>query len=449
MKTPPAVTSGPVRRTLLMLALPVLAEQILNTFVGLFDTWLAGRISVVATSSVGLAAYVGWLASMIVMLIATGTTALVARHTGRGEHAESNRYANQSMTLAAILGVMLLIGLRALAPAVAHLSNMSGEAYVITTTYLRIDAVGHMLMSLTIVGCAALRGVGDMRTPMLLFGMINAINVAASCVLVYGFGLGVHGIVGGTVTARCLGGLLTVAVLIRGRAGLTLRWNELRIKWDQAWRLLRIGLPAAADGAIMWAGHFAFLTIVARVAEGTLGQASLAAHIIAVRVEALTYLPAVAWGTATATIVGQSIGAGKPARAKQTGHEAVLQCSILAIAIAVLFYFGAGWIYEQMSLDPQVQSIGVGPFKILAILQPSMAVSIVYIWGLRGAGDTRSPLFITTIGIVIRLTAGYYFGIVCDGGLLGAWIGMFGDMLWRAGAATVRYAGGTWLQTKV
>ena len=61
----PAVTTGPLRRTLLTLALPVLGEQILNTFVGLFDTWLAGQISLTATSAVGLGAYVGWLASMI------------------------------------------------------------------------------------------------------------------------------------------------------------------------------------------------------------------------------------------------------------------------------------------------------------------------------------------------------------------------------------------------
>ena len=148
-------------------------------------------------------------------------------------------------------------------------------------------------------------------------------------------------------------------------------------------------------------------------------------------------------------MVGQSLGASKPDRAKRTGHEGVLQCGVLAIAIALFFFFGASWLYAQMSTDPEVRAVGVGPFRIVALLQPAMAISIVYIWALRGAGDTRSPLLITLGGIVIRLGGGYYFGIVLEGGLLGAWIGMFGDMLWRAVASAIRYARGNWLRTEV
>ena len=353
------------------------------------------------------------------------------------------------MTLAIILGGLVFLGLWSLAPFVAEMTNMTGEAYRLTVFYLRIDAYGHGLMCVTIVGCAALRGVGDMRGPMLIFAVINAINIVVSCTLVFGFDLGVHGIVGGTVTARALGSLITAGVLLRGRSGLKLRRAEMRIAWDRTWRLLRIGIPAAADGTLMWAGHFTFLAVVSRVAEGQLGQACLAAHIIAVRLEALTYLPAVAWGTAAATMVGQSLGAGRPDRAKRTGHEAVLQCGTVAIAMGILFFVGASWLYTSMTVDPDVRAVGVRPFRFLALLQPALAVSIVYIWALRGAGDTRSPLLITLVGVVIRLTAGYYFGIVLGGGLIGAWVGMYADMIWRALASTIRYARGKWLKTVV
>ena len=77
-------------------------------------------------------------------------------------------------------------------------------------------------------------------------------------------------------------------------------------------------------------------------------------------------------------------------------------------------------------------------------------ISIVYIGGLRGAGDTRFPLLITLCGtFLVRLSLGYYFGIVLNGGLLGAWMGMFGDMFWRAGASFLRFLRGKWLTTKV
>ena len=446
---PSTVVTGPLRSTLLALALPVLAEQVLNTFVGLFDTWLAGRIGPAATSAVGLAAYVSWLASMVVMLVGTGTTALVARHAGAGDRAEANRDTNQSMTLAVMLGAVLLVGFYAFAPLVARFSNMTGRSYMITVDYLRFEAIGHVFMSLTLVGCAALRGVGDMRAPMILFAVINAVNIVTSCLFVFALDLGTRGIVLGTVTARLVGALGILLVLLRGRSGLVLRRRELRLSRKRIRRILHIGLPAAADGAVMWAGHFALVAVIARVATGILGQACFAAHIIAVRVEALTYLPATAWAAATATMIGQSIGAGRPDRAKKAGHEAVLQCGLLSLGITLFFYVKAPWIYENMSLDPLVRAAGTEPFRILALLQTCMVVSIVYIGGLRGAGDTRFPLVITVIGVLIRLSAGYYFGIVCAWGLLGAWIGMFGDMIIRAVLSAGRFLGGRWLAIDV
>lgn len=443
------LTHGPLGRTLLLLALPVLAEQILNTFVGLFDTWLAGRISPAATSAVGLAAYVSWLGSMIVMLVGTGTTALVSRHEGAGDHQEANRLTNQSITLAVILGFVLFVFLYSAAPWLAAYSRMTGKSFDIAVTYLRVDSIGHIFMAVILVGSAALRGVGDMRTPLFVFAIINTVNVVASYTLVYVFGMGVNGIVVGTITARAVGVVILLALLIRGRSGLKLKRHELGIIWSRTRRILRIGIPAAADGAIMWTGHFIFLAVIARVADGPLGQACFAAHIIAVRVEALTYLPAVAWGAATATMIGQSLGAHDTDRAKRAGHHAVFQCGLLSIGVAAAFYLGAAWIYEQMTVDPLVRTAGILPFRILAVFQPILVMSIVYIHGLRGAGDTRVPLLITIGGVLIRVPVGYFFGIVMGWGLLGAWMGMFGSMIWRAAASAIRFSSGKWLTTRV
>ncbi len=100
-------------------------------------------------------------------------------------------------------------------------------------------------------------------------------------------------------------------------------------------------------------------------------------------------------------------------RAMRVGHEGVLQCELLAVAIATCFYLGARFIFEQMSTDAMVQAAGVRPFRILAMLQPFLVMSIVYVGALRGAGDTRFLLLITVVGaIFIRVPVGYYFGIV-------------------------------------
>lgn len=449
-----AITSGPITSTLFFLALPVLAEQILNTLVGLVDTYLAGRISATATSAVGLAAYVSWLASMLMMLVGTGATALVSRYEGRGEHEKANHFANQSLTLAWVMGVAIFVFVYEMAPWFARYCRMNGEAFFITVNYLRMDAIGYLAMSVTIVGCAALRGVGNMRTPMTIYAIINAINVVASCALVYGWGpipaVGVDGIVGGTVIARVIGGLIIVGMLIHGRRGIEVSWPDLPLIWKSSWRVLRIGIPAAADGAIMWTGHFFFLAIISRLAAAPLGESFFAAHIIAMRVEAFSYLPAVAWGAATATMIGQALGGGDARRAIRCGHAGVIQCGLLSIFMATCFYFGSQFIFEAMSRDAAVHAAGVGPFRYLSLVQPLLVASIVYIASLRGAGDTRFPLLITIVGVLlIRLPLGYYFGIVCEGGLLGAWIGMFADIAWRAVASAIRYAKGAWVRTRV
>jgi len=438
----------------LVLALPVLAEQLLNTLVGLVDTYLAGRISPTATSAVGVAAYVSWLVSMLIMLVATGTTALVSRCEGAGDHVEANRFCNQSLTLAALVGVGLGAMIYAIAPWLAASFNMTGEAYDVTVTYLRVEAIGEMPMSITLVASAAFRGIGRMRVPMFVFAVINFVNVIAAVSLVYGLGplpaLGVNGIVCGTLIARLLGTVIILSVLVLGRAGLILRRHELPITLVRARRILRIGLPAAIDGGVMWSGQFVFLLIIARLAPQPLGEAYFAAHIVAVRVEAFTYLPAVAWGAASATMIGQALGAGATRRAVQAGNEGVLQCGLLATGIAICFALGASFIYQVMSTDPIVQSVGTGPFRILAVFQPLLVVSIVYVAGLRGAGDTRFPLLITLVGaFLIRVPLGYYCGIVLQWGLLGAWMGMFGDMTWRAIGGSARFLSERWVHARV
>ena len=448
------LTTGTVRRNLLVLALPILAEQLLNTLVGLFDTFLAGRLSVDATVAIGLAVYVSWLAHLGFALVGAGTTALVSRTWGAGKHGEANELTNRSITLSVLMGVAGALVIFAIAPGLVGLQNMTGTTYAVAVRYLQLGAPGHLFTSVTLVASAALRGVGDTRTPMWILVLVNLLNVAVSVALVFGLGpfpeLGVDGIVIGTLMARTCGGLLLLGVLARGRSGLKLRVAEMGIRRDQMGRILRIGLPAAANGMILWFGQFLFLMIIARLSDGELGRAYYAAHIIAVQVEAFTYLPAVAWGTAAATMVGQALGARSPRRAKRVGHEAMLQASLFGIASSLIFFFGADWIYHAMHKSAGVQAIGARVLPVLAFFELPLVISIVYVAALRGAGDTRSPLWFTVVGMfLLRLPLAYLFGIVLEGGLLGAWIGMFADTVAEAILAATRYQGGAWVHTRV
>ncbi|MCG3132144.1 MAG: putative FMN/FAD exporter YeeO [Phycisphaerae bacterium] len=449
-----AITQGNLRRTMLALAFPVLAEQLLNSCVGMFDVFLAGRISTIATNAIGISAYTSWFATLLFSLVAVGTTALVARCVGARDFTGADRVCNQSISLAVATGVVVSCLLYFLAPHFAAWQNMTGEAGRIATDYLRYDALGYTAMSVTLATGAALRGAGDMRAPMFVYAVINVLNMIASPALVFGWGpcpqLGVNGIVAGTVIARTAGGVICFALLWRGRAGLRLHFAGMRFERDTVRRLLRIGLPAAVDGVLLWGGQFLFLKVIAHLKPGAVGDAMYASHIIAVRVESLSYLPALAWATATATMVGQALGARDSVRARRVGHEGAMQAALLIFAVAVFFYFGSDFIFRVMHKDPLVREVGAKPFRLWAFFQPCLAFSIVYIGALRGAGNTRLPMLITAVGmIVFRLPLGYLFGIRLGGGLIGAWVGMFADMTWRAVAATALYLSGRWTKTRV
>lgn len=454
------LSRGDLRRALFRLALPALGEQMLNYCVALFDTFLAGRMSHLgievglSTSAVGIAAYMDWLATLLFSLVGIGTTALVSRAAGRGSSHESQLFTNQSLTLATLLGCLVFALFYFLAPGYALLQGMTGESFRVVVHYLRTEAVGQLFFGVCLIGSAALRGMGDMRTPMVVLGIVNVINICVSSTLVFGWGpissWGIDGIVTGTIVARIAGGLLMLATLIRGKSGLRIRLDQMLLRRDVVLRILKIGIPAAIDGTLMWVGHSLFLMIIARLGTAAEGKAILAAHMIGVQAEGLTFLPAVAWGAAAATMIGQSLGAGDVVRARRAGHEAARQCGFVTVTGSMAYLFGASAIYHIMTSEPGVWAVGIPALRLLALYQLPLALLVIYMSALRGAGDTRSPMVINTCGILfIRLPLGYLFGIVLNGGLMGAWSAMLVDVAVRALLAVLRYRQGRWVETKV
>jgi MATE family multidrug resistance protein len=171
---------------------------------------------------------------------------------------------------------------------------------------------------------------------------------------------------------------------------------------------------------------------------------------VVIRLEGLTYLPASAWAAASATMIGQALGARKIRRARRVGHEGALQCGVLSLAIGGAFFVWAAPICELMNTDPRVGAASVPILKMAAMFQVFLAASIVYIGSLRGAGDTRYPLLFTMLTLLlVRLPLGYLLGIHFGHGLIGAWVAVCADMVFRALLPGARYFRGRWVTTRV
>jgi Na+-driven multidrug efflux pump len=181
------------------------------------------------------------------------------------------------------------------------------------------------------VGIACLRGAGDTLTGFIAMSVVNVVNVAVSGSLVSGWGpfpqLGWIGLAIGAASGYGVACGLILAILIRGRAGLRLRWSRMRPDRDLIRRILRIGVPAGVDMTAIVLCHLWFLTIVI-----SLGILEAAAHSLAIRIESLAYLPGTAFQVAAATMTGQSLGAGDHRRASRSVMAACMAGGALPLS---------------------------------------------------------------------------------------------------------------------
>lgn len=447
--SPPAPVSAVLvedRRRFFWLALPALIEQMLVQGVDITDTYLAGTLGPAATTAVGVAAYMGWLASLVFGLIGTGTLVLVARLWGAGKQEEAERLFCRSLCLAPPLGIATCVLLNLIAPWIVGWLGLQEASAAMAVDYLRIDAIGHIGTCVLLIAAAGLRGAGDLTTPMLVLALMNGVNVVISYSCLHGIppfpALGIRGIVTGTLTAKALGAAVMVAWLFRGRTRLRLTWQECQFDWPIFNRIFRISGPALLEGLTQFFGQFLFLRIIAQLAPQ---DESLAAHLIGIKVEAFSYLPAVALGIAAASLVGRLLGAQQTREATYIGHLATLAAVGYSVLTTLVFYVFANSIYQIMNENPAVGSAGVPAFQLMALYQIPNACLIVYGYALRGAGDTKFPFWCALLGTVaLRVPIAWLLGVHCDWGLWGAWVGMGADNLVRAGLISWRYFHGSW-----
>jgi len=444
---------GSLSRQVFILALPMLGEQLVNFCVGLVDTFLAGQVGKEATAAVGTGGYLSWFVTLGFALIGTGAAALVARCFGARDIQTAKRAANQAFVLALALGATMGGLVYLAAPLLADFLTQTTAAASMMVTYVRIDAFGLVLYSTVLVCGGVIRAAGDTRTPMIIMVIVNIINAIVSAGLVFGWvgpPMGVKGIAIGTVVARLLGGLLLTVVLLSGLRGLQLHLAWMRPDWEMIRRMLRVGGPAGAEATLMWVAQIWFIKIVAHTATGNAATVNYAAHMIAVRMTAITYLPAAAWMTAAATLVGQYLGARQPERAARSAHVAALQGGVLATGVGIAFFLLADVIYAIMSQDAAVRDVGAPAFRIGAFIHPFLCMGIIYIGALRGAGDTRCTMIFSLIGgILLRIPLAYLGGVVLGGGLIGAWVGMWADNFTKFVMGCARLLQGGWKRVRV
>ena len=436
-----------VRRRVLTLAWPAVVEQLLNMSVGLADTYIVGHLGAASLAAVGLSVQSLNLFWALFSAIGVGSTALVARRIGANEPKVANDVARQSMILALLIGLLVAATLWVGAPYFLDWLGAEPDVIKLGTDYMRAVASTVWLLSVLFIGSAILRGVGDTRTPMLVMGVINAINVVVAYGLAYGVGplprLGVLGSGIGAAIARGLGGLLILAMLVRGRGSVKIGASIPRPDLDIIRQVLRIGVPAAGEQLLLRFGQLVLTTFIT-----ALGTTAVAAHQVTISALSVAYMPGWGFALAATTLVGQELGAKRPDRASQSGYEAVRMAVLVMTVMGGLVTLFPGPLMRVFTSDPDVIDAGLPILRIAGLVMPFLGASFTLAGGLRGAGDTTSVLIILGACIwglrvvnVVWLSAWL--------GLTGIWLAIGVDFVARAVLLTYRFRSGKWKLVRV
>jgi putative MATE family efflux protein len=459
-------------RLVLHLAWPVLAQQGLVLCVTLSDSYLAGNFRpprpeqhVSYQAAQTTANYLAWFISSYTIIVSVGSTALVARFVGAGDRARAARVTHQSILLAAVLGLLgpLVVWVGGLRPLVTLL-QLQGDAVEFAVEYLTPLFALLAFQVIEAAGIACLAGAGDTRSGLWVRLFVAVINLPLAWGLCLGLAplpeLGFAGIATGTALCHVLGATAVLAMLWRGRAGLRLRVRMFRPDADLIRRLLWVSVPAGIDSLSTVAGQLWFLSLVNRLVD-----VASSAHGIALRWESLAYLSGAAFGTAAMTLVGQNLGARRPAQAAHSGWVAFGVGGGVMCLMGALFYTFARPMFSffcpNLEQTPIIDA-GVPVLQLVAFAMPALACTIVLTSALRGAGDTRVPVLFTWLGFLgVRIPLTYLlcldrldlgaFGVWSGWqlGLTGAWVAMFADLHVRGALVLWRFAGGRWRRIQV
>ncbi len=347
------LTAMPLGRAVLLIAIPMILEMIAESIFAIVDIFWVSKLGANAIAAVGLTESLLTVVYAGAMGLSIGVGAVVARRTGAKDAAGASRAAVQAVVIG--VGLSLVVGTAgAIAgPRLLAMMGASPAVQAIGAGYTRTIFAGSVSVILLFMVNAAFRGAGDAALTMRTLWLANGINIVLGPVFIFGLGpaprLGVTGAAVATTIGRGIGVLYQLHNLRAGRGRLSVPRSELRIDLETLRTILRIARSAVVQmliGMTSWVGLVRILS--------TFGSAALAGYTVAVRVVLFALLPSWGLGNAAATLVGQNLGAGNPARAEQAVWRAAFYNFVFLGALGLLLFVCGHGILSLFTSEPEV-----------------------------------------------------------------------------------------------
>jgi putative MATE family efflux protein len=429
-----------IRQQVFSLALPVVLSSLLQRAVGIVDIFLVGGLGASSIAAVGIAQIMVFVVMSVSWGINVGVTVLVAQLWGAERKQDAAKAAYQAMLLAvAAAGLITLLGLT-FGGRVAAMLGANAVVQGILSDYTKVIFTFILFTIAINVLAGIMHGTGDTKTPLYATLIVNILHVIVAYPLIYGYlgfsKLGVKGAAIAIAISESIGAAFLFSRSLRKRYIIVNR--TLEIKYTIM--MFKLGYPIFIDRLLQNMGSLFFAKVILLY-----GTAVYAAHQVGLAIEAFSFMPGYGIAVAAATIVGQNLGAGRPADARLSAYEANRLAVILMAVMGLIFFFFPYGLLRAFTGDPEVIRYGILYMKIVAFAQIPLAVTMVVGGSLRGAGDTGFIMFATIAGMwFVRLPVAALLAAVVKTEIRYVWSVMIVDWLVRMILLLWRYRKESW-----
>lgn len=442
-------------KEIISMAWPSITEQILEMMVGMVSVIFMGRIGTYAVAAIGMVNMLMGFMQTVFSGLSIGTTVVIARVTGEGNKEEAKRALIQSGYMAIIVGILLAVAGRVFSLPILGLffGGTEPEVFKAGISYFNIVLFNLPFLVLDIIISGAMRGAGDTKTPMVITGGVNILNIILNTVLIFGvpaLHLPALGIVGSAIAvtvSRIIGVSIRVLVLFN-RKGLKLNLSlkdDYKIRLDMMKRIVAIGIPGFMEQAVMQGGFLVLQIIIV-----SLGTVAMAAYQIGININALAFFPIFGFAIANTTLIGQSLGEKNFKKAETYAYDGLKITMAVGFVIGILMFIFAKPLAGLYSNDPLVIKESVGIVRTFGLIEPLLAVLNLCSATLKAAGDIKYVMVTSFVGLwTIRVILSFvlvkWFGL----GLTAVMIGIFFDFSSRSAMYLLRMNKGKWKYLKV
>ncbi len=428
----PTVRS-PHDREILRLALPALGALAAEPLYILVDTAIVGHLGTAPLAALAIAATLLTGAFTLFNFLTYGTTATVGRYFGAGDEETAGTLGAQALWLSTAIGAVLLVLAVALASPAVELMGGHGHTADLAVLYMRIAAIGLPFALIALAGQGYLRGLSDLRTPLVIVVIANLVNVGLELLFVYGFDWGIKGSAWGTAIAQAGMGIAFAWVLLRAPA------RTRRPRPELMRPLMRIGGEIFVRTTALYASFLVASAVLARI-----GTASLAAHQVAFQLWTFLALVLDAVAIAAQVLVARTLGAGDAEHAYDAAWR------VIAWSVAVGAFVGGVMLAlinvlpHAFTDDPAVLDRARAVWPLFALMQPLAGIAFALDGILIGAGDTRFlmwSMLAAAVGVYVPIAlASLHFGW----GITGVWWGLLALIGARVVLTGARFLGRRW-----